>query len=133
MVVGTIIDKLVIHVPVKLVSSANLREHYRVRAARVKEERMMVAEAFSDEKAQQFASAWHGANGVQFTIHMIRVAPRPIKDTFENLPIAFKGIKDEIAKQLGIDDGDEAAAQWSCGQSKGAYGLDISIIAGSKE
>jgi len=81
---------------IKTVSEANQREHWRVRNAR--------------KKSQQadFAALWWRNGGqveppamITFTRYSCRLLDN------DNLAGAFKHVRDELARQIGIDDGDE--------------------------
>lgn len=70
----------------------NAREHWRVKAKRVKFER------------QCTAAALHGAARppIPCSVRLTRVGPGMLDD--DNLVGAMKGVRDEVAAWLGIDD-----------------------------
>lgn len=91
---------------VKLVSTANQREHWATRAKRAKQHRMFgrnigVHLHWSKEPA---------------VVTIIRIAPRML-DT-DNLVSACKAVRDGIADAFGIKDNDPRI-QWRCAQRKG--------------
>lgn len=76
--------------PVK--SSANLREHWAVRASRVSRER---------SEAKLVTPALRDFRG---TVTFTRRSPKELDD--DNLRSACKAVRDGIADKLGINDGD---------------------------
>lgn len=90
------LTKLEFYVPVKTVSEANSRDHWAKRNRR--------------KLAQQTAvwACWlEAAKGQRVklpcSVRLLRIAPKVLDD--DNLKSAFKGIRDEIARRLGVDDG----------------------------
>lgn len=53
------------------------------------------------------------------TITFVRIAPRPL-DEGDNLPSAFKAMRDELAKRLGVNDDRKAPVTWLYAQERGA-------------
>lgn len=106
--------------PVKTESCANLWEHWRVRAKRVKRERgefLLLARATLPRP-----KAW------PVTVKLVRIAPRRLDR--DNLATSFKSAIDSIAEHWGIDDGDETKAQWVFAQERGAprtYGVRVEV------
>ena len=97
-----------VYVPTKIVSEANMREHWR---------------KVSQRKAshRSTASAWLRAKDIHkpappCTITLTRVAPRVLDD--DNLASGFKAFRDGVADWLGIDDGDKRLT-WRYAQRKG--------------
>jgi len=109
--------KLTTTIDVTLGRGQNMREHYRVRADRVKEEREATARALP---ATLFdGSTMRGAltddRGARVTL-MRPIARIPL-DT-DNLSGAFKGVRDEVASYLGVDDRSDRI-HWVYTQEKG--------------
>lgn len=87
-----------LHVPVKLVSEANQREHWATKHRRKKEQQQMMCHA------------------LPLAARLLRAVGAPIKDIVltrfgrrmdaDNAVGAFKHVQDEIATFLGADDGD---------------------------
>lgn len=102
---------LVIVLPLKTVSEANMRSHRWAKAARAKSQRttmhLHVLERRRDIPA------------MPLTVHMTRIAPGLLDD--DNLQSAFKAVRDGIASGLGVDDRDPRVA-WAYDQRKGARG-----------
>jgi hypothetical protein len=92
--------------PLRTQSALNLREHWRVRAKRVKAERIA---AFT------YTPAWVRSQ-LPVVIRLVRIAPREL-DT-DNLAASFKGVRDGIADRLGIDDRDDRV-HWHYAQQRG--------------
>lgn len=84
-------------IPLKVISEANCREHFRVKAKRVKAQRGIVA-------AHCCTELWGRPkpSRVVFT----RVESRDLDS--DNLAGAFKAVRDEVAKCLNFDDRDKA-------------------------
>lgn len=106
----------VIHLPVRLVSVANLREHWRVRAIRAKGHR-------------QAALMVPKEPGLPCTVLLTRIAPRQLDD--DNLRSAFKALRDGIADRLGVKDNDPRV-RWEYAQERGRpkeYAARVTITA----
>jgi hypothetical protein len=97
-----------IEVPLTLPSVANLREHWAAKAKRVKAQRLVVA--------WRLKLVRDVLTPPPNVVTLIRVAPRRLDD--DNLASAFKAVRDEVAKHIGIDDGDQRVA-WRYAQAKG--------------
>lgn len=93
---------LVIEVPLRIESVANLREHWSKRAKRAKSHRE--------------AALMVPTHQLPCRVTLMRVAPRPL-DT-DNLASAFKGLRDGIADRLGVKDNDPRV-EWRYEQAKG--------------
>ena len=109
-------------IPIRTESEMNLREHWRSRAARAKEQRMICDLALSTA----IPKSQLPENSVM-TVRLTRVAPRKLDG--DNLQGSFKHIRDSIAAALGVDDRSERYA-WVYGQEKGKpkeYSVRITI------
>lgn len=105
-------------IPVKLVSTANKREHWGKRARRAKVHR-----------GSAYLLTPDGIN-VPCTIRMTRIAPRPLDS--DNLAISCKSVRDGIADAIGVDDGSELI-KWEYDQRKGKpkeYACEVQVIPG---
>lgn len=90
--------------PLKLDGSLNSRELWQARSRRVAKERAVVCGYFL---AQRF-DLWRlrAINpGGRWVVQLTRIAPRKLDS--DNLLGRFKGVRDEVAKQLLVDDGSE--------------------------
>ena len=98
-------------VPVRIVSEANSREHWRSASVRKKSHRstaMLLCRAAHD---------WLAPNPSRnYRVLMTRIAPRTLDS--DNLASGFKSCRDGIADAMGIDDG-SPRIDWQCDQVKG--------------
>lgn len=92
-----------------LKSAANLREHWAVRARRVKAERVAAYVIAQSQGAYRF--------GLPATVTITRVAPRELDD--DNLAAACKGIRDGIADGMGLLGDRHIGLEWRYRQEKG--------------
>ena len=83
-----------LQIPMRLPSAANLREHWAAKHRRVKQERVTVGWLLRARPRPT----------LPVTVTLTRIAPRAFDD--DNLRGAFKGIRDEVARWLGVDDAD---------------------------
>jgi len=86
---------VVVIVPIKTVPGLNAREHWRAKAKRVAAERRATAKAL--------LPFWIWITAKSQCILLTRHAKKCDDD---NLQGALKGVRDEVAAWLGIDDGD---------------------------
>lgn len=103
-------------IPIKTVSEANVRCHWRVRAKRAKGQRTA---AYVNTLV---AGAKHIALPAVVTI--TRVAPRALD--CDNLASSQKHIRDGIADALGIDDRDPRVT-WAYRQRKGPMAVEVIV------
>ena len=103
---------IVVDIPVRIISEANSRQHWRKAAARKKLHRQTARLVL-----QQYARPMGEAE--RFTITLTRVAPRKLDD--DNLASGFKAVRDGVADWLGIDDG-SPRIKWQYAQHKGSAG-----------
>jgi hypothetical protein len=103
-------------VPIRLSLGLNAREHFRVRAKRVRVEREVI-----------HLMLW-GLNlpPLPATITLTRIGKRKCDD--DNVPGGAKAVRDEIAAIYGVDDGSDLY-QWRYAQEIGKeYGVRITIV-----
>lgn len=109
---------ITVEVPIALPSASNLREHWRERHRRIKSQCaatsmmlgfMRVVERLGGDGAVKA--------GDRLAVTLTRVAPRKLDS--DNLQGAFKGVRDEVAKFFGVDDGDKRHITWSYAQTTG--------------
>lgn len=98
--------------PLKIVSEANQRCHWREKSARVKQHR-------STARLMMAAEAGPAPDAPGMIITLTRIAPRELDD--DNLASGFKAVRDGVADWLGIDDGSKRL-RWLYAQRKGRPG-----------
>lgn len=98
-----------VEIPLKIESSLNLREHWRVRANRNSSHR---SAAWFSLKA---AAPWRNFDRVVVTL--TRIAPRELDS--DNLQGGFKSVRDGVADWLTLNDNDKRI-EWRYAQEKGA-------------
>jgi hypothetical protein len=110
----------------KLPSVANMREHWTTKARRVKVQRSTVALAMLVEKRALLDLHARLARGEDLRCVLTRLSPRKLDS--DNLESAFKAIRDEVARQLGVDDGGDRV-EWVCKQLPGPTAVIVAIAA----
>jgi hypothetical protein len=95
---------------IRTVSEMNQREMWYTRNDRKKAQQAIVS-----SKANDFEFAKRFVPG-PYRIKLTRVGPRPLDS--DNAEISMKHIRDQIAKLLCINDGDESKATWKVDQMK---------------
>lgn len=117
--------------PIRAVSEANSREHWRKKSARHKVQRRWVKSAFQNERPKL---------ELPLRVVITRIAPRRL-DEHDNLPMSVKYIIDALAANLtgistpGLADSVHGL-QFEVKQEKGAvreYGVRIEIYKPEKE
>lgn len=107
---------------IRLRSAANLREHWAVKAQRVKKERE-IGYGLWPLLVYMRLNNWDKA-----TVTLTRIAPRDLDG--DNLQAAFKAIRDEVARCLNIDDAD-SRVEWIYRQEKPSrpkeYGVRVLV------
>ena len=99
-------------IPIRLISTANQREHWAVKAKRM--------------KAHRHAAIMVKKHKLPCTVEIIRCGKRFLDG--DNLQNACKGLRDGIADRLGVDDADPRV-QWKYSQQKGEYQAIVRITA----
>lgn len=100
-------------IPLKAVSVANLREHWRVARKRVQAQR---------NAARMKCPRWTG--GPFLAVTLTRVGVRELDD--DNLRSALKAFRDGVAARLGVDDA-SPLVRWAYAQEKGEPGVRVDI------
>ncbi len=118
---------MIVAIPMKLPSTANLREFWATKAKRNKSQRAAVALAMKARRQSMLEVVAHLTRGLSLEVTLCRVSPRELDD--DNLASAFKSVRDEVARQLGIDDRSKQVA-WRCIQATGPAMVMITIGAG---
>ena len=107
--------------PIRIWSEANLRGHWRSKAARVKGQRQAAAWSLMQQPKPALPAV----------ITIARIAPRELDD--DNLAGGCKAVRDGIADWLGLDDRDKRLT-WRYEQRKGKraeYATEIRIESGA--
>lgn len=102
-----------IRIPLRTVNPLNRREHWTARSRRVKAERAATWAAVFDTLRPALPA----------TVLLTREATRAM-DT-DGLAASFKGVRDEVAKWLGVDDA-SPLVEWKYAQRK-AKGFHVLI------
>jgi hypothetical protein len=76
-----------------VLKGSNAREHHMARSRRVDRERSATRRALSGEQQP----------GPLLVVRLTRLAPRTL-DPGDNLPTSLKGVRDQVATWLGVDD-----------------------------
>jgi hypothetical protein len=93
---------MMVELPLRIESCANLREHWTAKAKRAK----------SHRKAALAVPVYP----LPCVVTLVRVAPRELDD--DNLASGFKNFRDGIADRLGVKDNDPRVA-WRYAQARG--------------
>jgi uracil-DNA glycosylase len=110
---------LAIVVPIRTVSAPNVREHHMARARRVKSERWAVGMMLNAHKPPP----------MPVLVLLGRVARSHVPLDDDNLRGALKAVRDEVARWLGVDDGD-ARVVWRYAQKTGSPRWEVAIAVG---
>lgn len=102
-----------VRIPLRTVNPLNKREHWRVRCARVKVERASTLAWLMTEPKPP----------LPVVVNLTRESVRAM-DT-DGLAASFKGVRDEVAKWLGVDDA-SPLVEWRYAQRK-AKGFHVLI------
>lgn len=101
---------IVVVIPLKTITG-NPREHWAVRAKRVKTERSKVARRMPPKRP-----------GPLLEVTLTRCAPRSL-DLGDNLASSMKGVRDQVATWLRIDDA-SPLVRWVYQQDKAPLGAE---------
>ncbi len=104
--------------PIKVVSVANLREHWSKKAARAKIHR---------STAKLMLTQWGLHPELPVTVTLTRIGAKTLDD--DNLRSAAKAARDGVADWLGLDDADPRVT-WAYAQQigkTGEYGLIVEV------
>lgn len=110
---------ITVTLPLRLVSEANRRDHWTVKAKRARDQRTAV-----------YMMLWHKVTehreykASPLTVTITRIAPRRLDD--DNAVSSAKAVRDGIADALWMDDRDDRVT-WVYAQERGKYGLRIEI------
>lgn len=113
-----------IEISLTLPSGANLREHWATKAKRVKAQRNAVILCRHGGAFLPAIAAT--TRGEALVCLLTRIAPRRLDS--DNLAFAFKAIRDQIAEELGVNDGSDAV-EWLYAQESGKAAIRVEIHA----
>lgn len=102
-------------IPIRTSKGGNNREHYMVRARRVKAERTAVAWAVVSTRPPP----------LPVVVTLVRHAPSNGLDD-DNLTQALKPVRDQLAVWLKVDDRDPRV-QWKYGQARAPWGVAVKV------
>lgn len=105
-------------IPVRTVSITNVREHWRKRADRARQQRATARLVLGNAGSRP---------ELPVVVELTRVAPRPLDD--DNLRGSLKSVRDGIAEWLDVDDADPRV-RWAYAQRKGepkCYVVEVGI------
>ena len=118
---GAHADSVEFTLPVKTVSEANEREHWRTRHGRKKKQQGEVAEVWPVIayilKTRNLTGPWR--------IDLTRIGPQSLDS--DNLAGAFKHVQDAICKALGVNDADTTNRYFQEPQGKRVYGVRVRL------
>lgn len=113
-----------VEIPLKLPSAGNLWEHWRARASRNKAQRAHVSLRLSGRSTARNACIACALQGEPLVCTLTRISPRKLDS--DNLQSAFKAVRDQVAEELGINDGSDAV-RWDYAQESGKQAIRIEI------
>lgn len=90
------------YAPVRIESEMNRREHWAARRRRFADQERAVSYSWPKPRYRDYGAADGNA---KVLVTLTRIAPRPLDQ--DNLVGGFKAVVDEIARVIGIDDGDK--------------------------
>ncbi len=112
---------LKLELPIKTVSESNQRDHWRVKNARktAQQEEVRIEWLKAIRRRPIYLQ-------MPYRVRLTRLAARRLDD--DNLQSAFKGIRDQIARLLGIDDGDDRISfEYAQEKLSRAYAVRIEV------
>jgi len=117
-----------IDIPIRTVSEANVRCHWRTKAQRAKRQREAAYMAvFAYLRAETKAIILPVSLRPE-AVRLVRIAPRQLD--CDNLQGALKAVRDGVSDALGIDDR-PGLLEWEYGQERGKvgeYGVRVELL-----
>lgn len=101
--------------PLRTARGQNNREHYLTRARRVKKEREYVYWVLKGKEKPK----------IPCSVLLTRIKPQGKDLDDDNLTGALKGVRDQVAEWLGVDDGDRMTVRYRYAQRRGPWGVEI--------
>ncbi len=112
---------LELKIPIRTTTGLNVREHWALKTKRVKRERKATRFFWNREQVKLRLG-----EGNHWRIELVRFSPgTSIPDT-DNVVGGLKAVRDQIAVQLGINDGDRRH-MWIYGCRKGPWCVRVRI------
>lgn len=106
----------------KIVSVANMRLHWAIKAKLAKDQRTRTRMSLAAVAESS------GAEMLPVTVVLTRIAPRRLDG--DNLQSGFKAVRDGVADWLGVDDGN-GLIDWQYAQRSGRpgeYAVEVEVI-----
>lgn len=110
---------MILVLPLRTISGANAREHWAVKAKRVRNERIVTARLWP-LKWRRKDWDW------PIVVWLTRRAPSGGLDD-DNLRVALKAIRDQVAHELGLKSDRDPRVAWQYGQERGPYAVVVGI------
>lgn len=104
-----------IWLPLKTSPGMNAREHFAVRAKRVRREREAVAWVLAGKTRPP----------IPCSVLLTRIKPMGKELDDDNLTSSLKSVRDQVAQWLGIDDRDRMTVRYRYAQRRGPWGVSI--------
>ena len=101
-------------IPLRTGLGLNSREHFMARKRRVASERQAVAYVLGPQVKP----------ALPLIVTLTRIAPSNGLDD-DNLARSLKGVRDEVAEWLGVDDRDRKTVRYEYEQERGPWGVRI--------
>lgn len=110
-------------VPIRTRSEANQREHWAVKAKRVKSQRTAIGIYWRQIRNTIRAQISGAVDLTGLDVTLTRLAPRELDD--DNLSGSFKAIRDQIASELCLDDRDKRIKFRYDQRKQPEYGVEV--------
>lgn len=110
---------ITIHIPLRTGRGLNDRESRFARSERVKKERKAVWACWWRRSALQ----------VKFPVEvlLVRISPGHVELDDDNLRGSLKAVRDQVADELGVNDGDRAKVRFDYHQERGPWGVRVQL------
>lgn len=116
----------VVTLPMRLPSTANLREHWAAKAKRSRAQRLAGRIAWRQLAAR--GGDWLAEPWSPLVVTLTRVSPRQLDD--DNLASAFKAFRDGIADGMrphGVNDDRDPRVRWVYAQERGEAAVRVGV------
>ena len=105
---------MAINIRMRTAPGLNAREHWRARHRRVKSERLNAA----------WSLAGKSRPPLPCTVRLTRIAPSNGLDD-DNLAGSLKGVRDQVAEWLAVDDKDRERVRYVYAQRRGPWAVEV--------